>query len=424
MREILDKCQKLYTEQKFEEALEVSKEIIKQDPDKPHYNLNHALILTELHQIEEAIIYYEKASHAKPDCPVLKYYLSDMYFRVGRFREGFAHKEWRFTRPIEDSYCPNPVVFTLLPRVRELYGAPDWDGKSDLTGKRVVVFNEAGFGDFIQNVRYIKHLKEAGAYVILIVNSDLHRIFKKVGADELIIKDKSDKMEGWMRSFTNLGKKAIESELELPKHDYVMSVNSMNHLLDPDIEYLPKGPYLFLSDELENPALKVVDKYKNKFKIGLCFAGKAKDSHDCFRSIFLKQFKPLSDLKYVQLFSLQKGDMNRKWRPQMYERGHLEVNLMEGSETINFENLEPYINDFYDVAEIASCLQLIISVDTSIAHLMGAIGKPVWMLCSKPNHEWRWQKRWYETMEIFSQQEEGDWDSVILGLAEILEKGA
>lgn len=419
MREILDKCQKLFVEQKFEEALEVSEQIIKQDPEKPHYNLNHALILSELNRIEEAIIHFEKASNARPGCPVLKNYLSDMCFRVGRFREGFANREWRFTRPIEDSYCPNPVVFTLLPRVRELYDAPDWDGKSDLTGKRVVIFNEAGFGDFIQSTRYIKHLKEAGASAILVANSELYRIFKNVGA-ELAKRDKLDKMDGWTRSFTNLAKKAME----LPEHDYVMSVNSMNHFFDPNIEYLPKGPYLFLSDdEPKNPALKIVDKYKNKFKIGLCFAGKPKDYHDCFRSIFLRQFKPLSDLKYVQLFSLQKGEMNRKWRPQMYERGCFEpVNLMDGSETINFENLEPYINDFYDVAEIASHLDLVISVDTSIAHLMGAIGKPVWMLCSKPNHEWRWQKRWYESMEIFSQQEDGDWDGVILGLVEILEK--
>ncbi len=407
----MNELYELLKEGKLEEALVVSRKHLTQSDNNEVYEyFNHAMMAYELDRIGEAAWAMEEAREILPDCPIIHRVLGDFLLRLGKYKEGFIEKEWRFTMPLPDSPRPGiPIWGEILPRIRRKYKKPYWDG-SDLTDKTILVFNEAGFGDMIQNIRYLRELK--AKKVILEVKKDLYRLFRNSFSAyaEVIESDGTD-------SFVSTFITNRNYDSNLPEHDFVVSSESFHHFLDPELKKVqPLMKYLF-PEEVECKAATKVMEY-HKPRIGICWAGNDKEESDCLRTCHLKHFKKL-DLSEVQLFSLQKGKLIRRW-----QEGDKIVNidLLEGSEGINLVDLSKDLHDFNDTAEAIQEMDLVISVDTSVAHLAGALGKPVWLLKSKRDHEWRWAKKWYDSMTVIKQKELNDWDGLFDEVAEELKK--
>ncbi len=369
----------------FAEALKYSQKSVElKNPNADAY-YNHGIILKNLQKLKESAEAFRKARDLDPECAITHCHLGNVLLALGQFPEGLKEDEWRFKAHSGLHAC----------RVR--YKQPDWDGKTNLEGKRIVVFNEQGHGDAIQFVRYVKKLKDMGAYVILEMHECLLKLFKKFpNVDEVVRRYDNHEMP------------------KLPEHDYVISIGSLPYIFDPTLDDRPLAvPYLFPEGEISIPSLDNC----TKKKIGIVWAGSQWHSNDKDRSCFLKYFGPLFQIPNVEIFSLQQGDMNRTWTTgsNNLRQGDEEievVNLLEGGESFKYTDLSYYLKDFNDTALVLQKLDLLISVDTSVAHIAGALGKNVWLLLPFA-HEWRWLKKWYLTMKIYRQPSPGDWRGLL-----------
>jgi hypothetical protein len=390
---------------KLTEALEVSKKLLASRAEMHNY-YNHAVLAYELNKLEEATWALQEAKKLLPGCPIIRRILSDFLLQLGQYQEGFAEKEWRFTFPLPDSPRPGiPLWGEILPRIRQRYKNPYWDGL-DISGSTILVFNEAGFGDMIQNIRYLPYLK--AKKVIVEVKEDLYRLFKN-SFPYVEVYEAEGKVDSFVSTFvTNSRHKAL-----LPPHDYVVSSESFLHFFDSNLHKIEPMVQYIKPKITDCKAAQRVRECNKKIKVGICWAGNDKEETDCFRSCKLKHFRILEHPN-VQLFSLQKGKMKRKWQDGTKL---IDVDLLEGSYGMDFIDLAEDLGDFNDTAEAILELDLVITVDTVIAHLAGAMGKPVWLLRSQRKHDWRWNKQWYSSMVVIDQKKLNDWEDLMRDIA-------
>jgi len=389
-------------------------------PDDPHVQLNLSYIYSALGELDKALdhtvkgsnlpnapaeIFYNLGMNYKnrgklkdaarafsvaveldPDCAITRCQYANVLLAMGRFDEGLTEDEWRFK------------AHSGLRSSRVRFSGPDWDGKADLHGKRVIVYNEQGLGDGINFARYLPEVKKRGAYVLLEIQKELAPLFDRKFVDEII--ERKD-----------------YSITDFPQHDYVIPMGSFMYLFDKKLDKIPmEVPYLYPTYN-DTPATELIKSYSGKYKVGIIWAGSPWHTNDKERTLFLKEFLPLSEMPQVQLFSLQKGNMQRTWTrgKNVLWEGNEEfdvVNLDEGCQDMNLVNLSDHLNNFNDTANILKSLDLLITVDTSTAHLAGAIGTPVWLLLPAA-HEWRWLKNWYPTIKVFKQPKVGDWQGLM-----------
>jgi hypothetical protein len=189
---------------------------------------------------------------------------------------------------------------------------------------------------------------------------------------------------------------------------------SLPHILN--LDYIPNEPYIFISEKIK------IEKYNDKIKIGIVWAGNPEHSNDRKRSCELKMFKGIHDLNNVKLFSLMKDTRKRAYNDQ-----NKPIDLTEGSENMQIVDFSEQIKSFHDTALIINSLDIIIGVDTSVLHLAGAMGKPCCLLLSK-NNDWRWKSEgettiWYPSMKLFRQEKNGDWSSVFEKVEKYIKKG-
>jgi ADP-heptose:LPS heptosyltransferase len=257
-----------------------------------------------------------------------------------------------------------------------------WDGKP-LNDKAILIHTEQGFGDTIQFVRYLPMVKAQGGRVIFECQQSLCRLLRNCnGIDEIIEKTSANKLSGQSDVHTHL--------LDLPGIFKTTLKSIPLH-----IPYITPDPILV--DQWAS-RLKVDD----GFKIGIVWAGNPHHTRDHNRSCSLADFAKLADVPGLSLYSLQKGNDSIE-----------SDNLLMGMEIVNLEN---ELNDFTDTAAVIANLDLVISVDTAVAHLTGAIGKPVWTLLPFAA-DWRWLLKrkdspWYPNMRLFRQNQPGDWSGV------------
>jgi Flp pilus assembly protein TadD len=339
-------------EENFRKALEIDEKY--GNAKLAYYNLG--VYSRDRGELNEAIEYYNKAIVLNGEFGDARWNRSLILLLLGRFGEGWKDYEYRFKK---DS-----------PIDKREFGVEKWDGK-DLRGKRILVLSEQGFGDNIQFVRYIRMVKDKGGYVILECKKGLEGLFEKIeGVDELIEKD------SW-------------KDIDFDCYIHLMSLPGV---FKTNYDNIPNEvPYLFAKNNL------VYDnKFESKkFKIGIVWEGNKNQANNENRSTNLNKFKLLNDVKGVELYSLQVGSDE----------------LIEG--VIDLKNR---MRDFSDTAGIIANMDLIISVDTAVAHLAGAMGKNTWVLLSKMP-DWRWfldreDSLWYPSMKLFRQKEKGDWDGV------------
>jgi tetratricopeptide (TPR) repeat protein len=283
-----------------------------------------------------------------------------------RFEEGWSEYEWRFRRDAWQKIYPHRLA------------GPRWDG-SDFAGRTLLVHSEQGFGDTIQFVRYLPRVKALGGTVVLEARRELWELLQGVaGIDKLL---------------------AMSFE-HPPTQDYDMQVPLMSlpGLFGTTPASIPGPvPYLHATPDKRKQWQRRIS--GSELKIGLTWAAKTTYMHE--KSCALDCFFPLTELQGVRIYGLQKGSASENL-PNMPPGL---INLGAGFET------------FADTAGAIDCLDLVISVDTAVAHLAGAMGKPVWLLLPFAA-DWRWllERRdspWYPTMRLFRQQHPRGWENVV-----------
>lgn len=306
-----------------------------------------------------------------PENPKICNSLAYVYLKKGNLLEGFRYYEYRSDPAIKNSSTKIPP-----------YPFPKWS-MQPLANKSIIVVQEQGFGDQLQFIRYITLLKEGGASKIYVVcELGLKNLFRAIpGVD------------------------AVATAHEpIPVADYWTFIMSLPHQFKTTLQTIPaKIPYLF-------PDQEKVEKFKNllpqgKKKIGIVWRGNKKHYNDTNRSLTLKEFEPLWKLKDEIVFiSVQKGDGE--------------------DEAINYPpyrpiiNLCEHINDFSDTAALMANLDMLISVDTAVVHLAGALGLKCYVMLPSQNSDWRWLEErndspWYPSITLFRQQTGEEWKSVI-----------
>jgi len=310
--------------------------------------------------------------------------LAMKYLYAGDWKEGF-----RLYEEARDDYVLKTPGQKLsrdwLACIRQsVEGIAAWRGEA-LDGKRILVWSEYGHGDAMMNLRFLPVLRdERGAGDVAFLSMEVEKcLFEAVGG-----KSFHEAIWGWRPA--------------PGQYDFHCSLISLPYLLEVDLTHIPgRQPYL------EIPPAKI-DVWRQRLseirglRVGLSWAGNPDMPLDPLRSIALKKMAALFSVEGVSYFSLQK---DRVSRDALSAQGLPVIDLMD------------HVEDFMDTAGLMQHLDLVISVDTALAHLAGATGRPVWLL-NRFESEWRWMRDrddtpWYPTMRIFNQSEPRNWELVL-----------
>lgn len=341
-------------------ALQCHRQAIALAPRNGRAQYNCGLALLQLNRLDEGIECLRAVVGAEPGNADARWDLALALLGAGRLREGWEEFEWRWRA----SAFPSSERHTDLPR---------WDG-SALTSRRLLLWAEQGLGDTIQFARYANLLARPGTRLVIECAPQLQRLLGSLrGVESIVTRDQSPG----------------EIDVQVP-------LLSLPRLFGTTLRSIPaQVPYLAPLDE-------DVERWRRELgsdgpRIGLVWAGSPTHGNDRNRSIAPQLLAPLLALPGVTYFSLQVG-----------EKQQLEGPVVD---------LAPRLVDFAETAAVIANLDLVITVDTAVAHLAGAIGAPVWVLLPYAA-DWRWlQDRddspWYPTMHLFRQQRRGDWQPVI-----------
>ncbi len=341
--------------------------LLRPDLPQPHNNL--AGVCKERGRYDRAIDLFRRAVTLQPDNPEIRCNLAAALLQRGHFAEGWSEHEWRLHASAGWANQRD------LPQTL-------WTGQ-DLAGKRLLLHSEQALGDDLHFARYAAPLAALGAEVILEVAAPLTRLLTSLSGVTAV----------------------VARGAPLPEVDYRLSSMSAPFRLGqmPD-----SVPYLHADDAL-------ISLWRDRLagltgrKVGLVWAGEPRPQDrrafaiDQQRSMKLLDFQPLLGLPGLSFVSLQKGTAAR-------QIGELPLHLRP-------DDWMDEVVDFADTAALVSCLDLVISVDTSVVHLTGALAKPVWVL-SRFNGCWRWladreDSYWYPTARLFHQRRAGDWAEVV-----------
>ncbi|MBF0452461.1 MAG: tetratricopeptide repeat protein, partial [Candidatus Magnetomorum sp.] len=353
-----------YRIREIDKSIDAFQKALTLQPDQMDIYTNLGACYGKRGDLDTAISWHQKAIALSPDYADAHYNLGISLLLSGQLCEGFQKYEWRFKRPD----FPKPA-----------YSCPVWDG-SLFKGKSILVYMEQGFGDAIQFVRYLPQVKSRGGTVILVCHPSLERLFETAqGIDQI-----------------------IPENHPLPAFDYHVSLMSLPCIFETSLETIPaQMPYLSCPYDVPEPLNEIIHQNRNTFNIGFVWAGNPSNKHDQDRSIPLYMFSTLATLQHSRLFSLHKQTVPSN------------CDLL-----FDYVDLSPHLNDFADTAFAISKLDLIISVDTAVAHLAGALKKPVWVLLPKIP-DWRWlmnreDSPWYPGIRLFRQQVDGLWTDVFM----------
>lgn len=334
---------------------------LQMDPLHIEARINYAEALRFECKFKEAFDQFDTILKVEPNSPSARFNRGMLHIMYGNLVNGFADYEWRFDVP-------------AFPTPRFVSDKPLWQGE-DLDGKTILLTTEQGFGDSIQFIRYAAELKQRwNCQVWYFGHTLLMELFKGVA--------------GLDRCFD-------QSDVE--DFDYHVPIMSLPHRLGTTLEAIPATVPYIQAAGWKPFYLPPSDKRK----IGLVWAGSPRHGKDAYRSIKPEQLQPLIDAhRECQFYSLQVGP---RWE---------EVNRLKG-----VVSLADSLLGWEYTAQAIHQLDLVISVDTAVAHLAGALAKPVWMLCPhSPDFRWMLERPdspWYPTMTIYRQPSRDSWQPVI-----------
>ena len=342
-------------------------------------NLGNAA--TAENRLHDAVAHYQHAIRLDPAMPDVHMNLGMALLKLGDLPAGFREFEWRWqTRQFTPFMPPHPR----------------WDG-SPLPGKTLLVHTEQGAGDAIQFIRFVQQARQRVGKVLLITPDSLSALFATAaGVDEI------------------RGAGAIAEQA----FDVHISLLSLPMVLGTTLETIPaQTPYLSVPPDRQVDVFRMGDGRpttggKSPLRVGIAWAGSPTQGNDRNRSARLADFAPLFEVPGIEWHSLQVGEKAE------------ELQVASGKLQVTIRNWQGELRDWADTAAVVSQLDLVISVDTGVAHLAGALGVPAWvLLCYAP--DWRWlleraDSPWYPAARLFRQPRPKDWASVMAEAAAAL----
>jgi FKBP-type peptidyl-prolyl cis-trans isomerase 2/predicted negative regulator of RcsB-dependent stress response len=337
-----------------------------------YYNLGNILVAKG--KFDEALSYYRKTIDLNPDYAEAHWNIALINLLFGNFDRGWKGYEWRWK--LEGVSA------------KRNFDQPLWDG-SDIAGRTILLHAEQGLGDTIHFIRYAPLVAERGAKVIFECQKELVSLLEAVRGIYQV----------------------IERGAQLPEFDVHCPLLSLPLVFGTTLENIPSAvPYITINSSLIQKWQNKLLSDNSKLKIGLAWSGDMGMRDDQNRSCSLEIFSRLAGIDDITFYSLQKGEAAEQAK--------------KPPEGMNLVDYTEEIYDFLDTAAFIENLDLVICVDTAVAHLAGAMGKPVWTLIPFVP-DWRWMldredSPWYPTMKLFRQPDRGDWAPVIAKLSEEL----
>ncbi len=337
---------------------------------------NLGLALQSINDVRGAIGSFRRAVVLQPDFAQAHWNLSLALLLDGQFTEGWREYDWR-------------LVLPELGRGRHVYPGQAWDGVAP-AGKRLLLYAEQGLGDSLQFARYATLLNEAGAEVVVHCVDDLRPLIGTVPGVSV----------------------AFASDDPMPHYDAHFPLLSLPRIFATTAETIPSRPsYITVSQAHRNAARTRIDSRRARLNVGVLWAGNRQHSNDRNRSFALATLAPLLALPDIAWFSLQHGAPAR------------DIDALTDSARIA---ALPPSAPLVETAALIAELDLIVSVDTSVAHLAGALGQQCWLLLPFAP-DWRWMlgrddTPWYPRLRLFRQPAPRDWASVVTRIAAELVK--
>lgn len=372
---------------KHEAALADFDAAIRLNPRHADALCNRGMALDALGRHAEALAPYETALSLAPDHAAAHFNHALCNLTLGNFSAGWPEYEWRWKTE-------------QLKSTQLICAPPLWLGKEALRGKRILLHAEQGLGDSLQFCRYLPMVSALGAEVLVQIQPSLVTLVERISGVSRVIAQ---------------GEPLPEFDFHCPLMSLPLAFATTRDTVPCPSRYVsPSKAKSQTWDERLGP--------RTLPRVGLVWAGAPHASRavqrpvDQRRSIPLSSFAPLRSAR-AQFYSLQKGEAAAA------QLGNLLNTSWDGPQIIDHTAA---LHDFEDTAALIDQLDLVISVDTSVAHLAGALGKPVWLL-NRVDTCWRWlsvgdRSPWYPTMTIFCQQSAGEWDDVIASVHSELER--
>jgi len=346
-------------------------------PDSIPILVNKAASLTKALRLDEAFSIYARAKAIAPDNADIDFLVSELQLLTGDFENGWAGRESRWQTRTRNDY-PD-------------FSQPKWLGDGPIAGRTILVYADEGLGDTIQLARYIPMLAARGARVMLMVDGPLFALLSGLSGVATLL-TKSD---------------------PLPDFDWHIPISSLPFALRTRIDTIPADQYLPPpSDALVRAwEQRLHDRLgpRNRLRVGLTWSGRPQHADDHNRSLKFERLSRLLDLD-ADFVSLQK-EPRAEDRPQLVQS--------------RIVDLTAHLADLAETAALTSCLDLVVTVDTSVAHLAAALGRPTWILLPHtPDHRWllgRDDSPWYTSVRLFRQDQRRDYAPVIERVHEALQ---
>lgn len=395
-------CLALRESGKLAQAIEAGRKAIQLSPDNVVAHLNLANALSDSNRFDQALACYQRALSIDPQQPQVLTAMGTTYAEMGLFDQATqcfdraiaindhpdAHWNRSLMRLLHGDYTQGWQEYEWRWRCPEFFSQkinapqPQWDG-SDISGRTILLYCEQGLGDTIQFVRYAPLVARLGATVILQCQRELQRLLASVtGIHQVVARGQ-----------------------ELPPFELHLPLLSLPRLFKTTVRTIPASvPYISADPQLiEIWRQRLGPLLPGHRRVGLAWAGRPTHKNDRNRSMQLSQLAALASVPNVQWISLQKGPAAQQ-----------AANPPGGMRLLD---LTDQIHDFTDTAALIANLDLIVCVDTAVAHLAGAMGRAVWIFLPFAP-EWRWllgcdDSPWYPSARLFRQKNPGQWDQPV-----------
>jgi tetratricopeptide (TPR) repeat protein len=372
---------------RFDEALTSHDRALALRPDFAEAHSNRGNVLQELRRFDEALTSYDRALALRPNFPDGHFNATACRLLLGDFARGWQELEWR---------CET----AQLEAVKRHFLQPLWTGAYDLAGKTILLHAEQGFGDAIQFCRYVPQVVECAAHVILEVRKPLCELMSGLTGTAQIVPR---------------GEALPDFDLHCPLLSLPLAFRTRLETIPSQTPYL-SAPEHKMSAWRDRLSTHELGKHETP-RVGLVWAGDPRKSLpganriDRQRSLQFDQLAPALEVRDCEFYSLQKGD-------------DAQAQLRSTALSHRVTDWSADFHDFSDTAALIENLDLVIAVDTAVAHLAGALGKPLWLI-NRYNTCWRWlldrdDSPWYPTARLFRQDETRDWHPVITRIASAL----